>query len=154
MSALPKWSVVTLALCAGVTAASANTFGDAARGEAHFNQCRGCHQVGDGAQNRIGPQLNGIFGRTAATMEGFNYSKAFQRAGAKGLEWHAEQLDVFLENPKQLVPGTRMSFRGIEDADERADAELLDPLGTRKKSHPFRTRARCRRSAAPGAPRS
>ncbi len=100
---------------------SADVFGDAAKGESVFRQCAGCHQVGKGAENRIGPQLNGIFGRRAGTVEGFRYSDAFHRAGAKGLEWHAQDLDVFLENPKQLVPGTRMSFRGIGDADDRAD---------------------------------
>lgn len=114
----------TLAVCAlwaGAADVAAEVFGDAANGEALYAQCRGCHQVGDGAKNRVGPKLNGIFGRTAATVEGFRYSNAFERAGAKGLEWHADELDVFLENPKQLVPGTRMSFRGIRDAGERAD---------------------------------
>ena len=100
---------------------SADVFGDAAKGESIFRQCSGCHQVGEGAENRIGPQLNGIFGRRAGTVEGFRYSDAFQRAGAKGLEWHAEDLNVFLENPKQLVPGTRMSFRGIRNREQRAD---------------------------------
>lgn len=102
-------------------AAAADEFGDAARGEALYSQCKGCHQVGQGAKNRIGPALNGLFGRRAATIEGFAYSRAFQRAGAKGLEWHADTLDTFLETPRQMVPGTRMSFRGMDDGQDRAD---------------------------------
>jgi len=104
---------------AGIT--SAQTFGDPENGEVLYQQCSGCHAVGEGARNKVGPLLNGIFGRTAATIEGFRYSNAFRRAGSKGLEWHAEELDVFLENPKQLVPGTRMSFRGLKEASDRAD---------------------------------
>lgn len=99
----------------------ANALGNIENGESLFRQCTGCHEVGEGARNKVGPQLNGIFGRTAGTVEGFRYSNAFQRAGSKGLVWHAEELDVFLENPKQLVPGTRMSFRGFKDPNERAD---------------------------------
>lgn len=109
------------AFLAAALPASAQEFGDAAAGEAVFGRCSGCHQVGPSARNRVGPQLNGIFGRQAATVDGFRYSNAFQRAGAKGLEWHIDELDAFLENPKQLVPGTRMSFRGIADEGERAD---------------------------------
>ncbi len=104
------------------TFASADSLGDVENGERHFKKlCSTCHMVGDDARNRVGPTLNGIFGRTAGTVEGFKYSKAFQRAGAKGLEWHAEEMGVFIENPKQLVPGTRMSFRGIKDPADRAD---------------------------------
>jgi cytochrome c len=94
--------------------------GDAELGEKVFQQCKGCHQVGAGAKNRIGPHLNGLFGRKAAGLEGFKYSKSFQRAGAGGLEWHADTLDVFLENPRAMTSGTRMSYRGLKDAQDRA----------------------------------
>jgi cytochrome c len=77
--------------------------------------------VGEEADNRIGPHLNGLFGRSAGAVEGFLYSKALARAGAKGLEWHLDSLDAFLENPRQIVPGTRMSFRGFPEAGDRAD---------------------------------
>lgn len=100
---------------------AAEPLGDAENGEKLYRRCASCHAIGAGAKNRIGPQLNGIFGRTAASVEGFKYSKAFERAGAKGLEWHAEELAAFLENPKQLVPGTRMNFRGLKSESERVD---------------------------------
>ncbi|RVT81756.1 c-type cytochrome [Rhodobacteraceae bacterium CCMM004] len=102
-------------------AAAAQTLGDAEAGAARFDQCAGCHVIGPDAENGIGPHLNDLFGRPAASVAGFRYSRAFQRAGAKGLEWHADTLSAFLENPRQIVPGTRMSFRGIADAQERAD---------------------------------
>ncbi len=94
--------------------------GDAELGEAVFQQCKGCHQVGTGAKNRIGPHLNGLFGRKAASLDDFRYSKSFQRAGAGGLEWHADTLDIFLENPRAMASGTRMSYRGLKDPQDRA----------------------------------
>ena len=91
------------------------------RGAMLFDKCKGCHQVGAGAENRIGPHLNELFGRRAAGVAGFAYSKALQRAGSKGLEWHADTLSTFIGNPKSLVPGTRMSFRGYDDPKDQAD---------------------------------
>lgn len=112
-------SVAAVLFTAGV--ASAAGLGDADRGEELFKKCSGCHQVGENAKDRVGPNLNGLFGRKAASVEGFRYSKAFERAGAKGLEWHFESLDAFLEKPKAIVPGTRMSFRGLAHEGDRAD---------------------------------
>ena len=100
---------------------TADPIGDAAEGEKIYNQCKRCHQVGQGAEHRIGPHLNGIFGRPAAGYDDFRYSKALTRAGTSGLEWHADTLDVFLENPRALASGTRMSFRGLKDPQDRAN---------------------------------
>ncbi len=121
MSTFAKSLVLAAAIGAMAQTAPAQVLGDAENGKVLYRQCVGCHAIGEGAKNKVGPQLNGIFGRTAASVDGFRYSDAFQRAGAKGLEWHAEELHVFLERPKQLVPGTRMSFRGFKDPDDRAD---------------------------------
>jgi len=76
---------------------------DLAAGEKVFSKCKGCHQVGQGAKNRIGPHLNGVFGRKAAAVEGFHYSKGILRAASDGLIWDLERLDAYLENPKALV---------------------------------------------------
>ena len=86
-----------------------------------FIKCSGCHSIGPDAVNRVGPHLNRVYGRKAAGLADFSYSKAFERAGSKGLEWHADTLDAFLEKPKAIVPGTRMSFRGFDDAQDRSD---------------------------------
>lgn len=95
--------------------------GDPDRGAAVFKNCKTCHQIGEGAQHRVGPQLNGLFGRIAGTQDGAKYSKSMIRAGVDGLVWTAETLDAYIENPKALVSKTLMSFRGIKDAGERAD---------------------------------
>lgn len=97
------------------------SFGDPAAGEEVFMSCSGCHQVGQGAEDGIGPQLNGIFGRDAAGIDGFPYSQSLTRMGADGLVWTLETLDAYIENPLALVSGTRMSFDGLADPQERAD---------------------------------
>ena len=102
--------VFSLAL-SGASASNADDTGDVAAGERLYRQCKSCHQVGAGAVHRIGPHLNGIFGRVAGTHEGFRYSNGLQTVGAEGLEWHADTPDAFIENPRGLVTGTRMSFR-------------------------------------------
>ena len=99
--------------------AQASGAGDPALGAAVFKKCQSCHQVGDQAKNRVGPQLNDIFGRTAGGLEGAKYSKSMIRAGQDGLIWSEETLDKFLETPKSLVAKTRMSFRGLKYAEDR-----------------------------------
>ncbi len=120
-----KW-IKSAGLVAGLifvsSAAMADQIGDVENGAKVFKKCSGCHQVGQGAKNRVGPHLNGIFGRKAATVsEDFKYSKGLRRAGADGLVWSLDKLDAYLENPKALVTGTRMSFRGLKDEQDRRD---------------------------------
>ncbi|SPJ29041.1 Cytochrome c2 [Falsiruegeria mediterranea M17] len=114
-----SWLLSTVAAALLGSPATADEFGDPEAGAKVYSQCKGCHQVGAGATHRIGPHLNGLFGRPAAGLEDFKYSKSFQRAGASGLEWHAETLDAFLENPRSYASGTRMSYRGLKDETDR-----------------------------------
>ena len=100
---------------------SAQEFGDPEKGAEVFKACKSCHQIGEGAQNRVGPQLNGVFGRPAGSVEGYRYSVGLKRENADGLIWTRETLDAYIENPKALVSKTRMNFRGIKDAQQRAD---------------------------------
>lgn len=111
--------VITLAVLAAPL--GADTLGDVAVGEKLFSQCKGCHQVGPDAKNRIGPHLNALFGRKAGALDDFRYSKALARAASGGLEWHADTIDAFLENPRALISGTRMSYRGMKDPQARAN---------------------------------
>ena len=99
----------------------ADEIGDAEKGARVFKKCQACHQVGPDAKDRVGPHLNGIFERPAATSEGYKYSDGLKRAAVEGLVWELEHLDAYLENPKSLVSGTRMNFRGLPKPEDRAD---------------------------------
>src|SRR3546814_13071213 len=81
--------------------AAASAAGDAASGEQVFKRCTACHAVGEDAKNKVGPQLNGVVGRAAGTVEGFKYSKAMAAAGAGGLVWSAAARDAYLADPKR-----------------------------------------------------
>jgi cytochrome c len=103
----------------------ASLTGNAAAGRAVFAQCRTCH-VTDPGVNRIGPSLAGIVGRAAGIVPGFTYSAA---NSGSGITWTPDKLFQYLENPQRVVPGTRMIFTGIPDAQRRADliAYLQNP---------------------------
>lgn len=114
--------VILLFIATTPLALAAELIGDAEKGEVIYRRCSGCHEVGAGAENRIGPELNGIFGRNAAAeKDGYAYSKGLKRMGADGLIWEFRTLDAYLENPKALVTGTRMNFPGMKNPQERAD---------------------------------
>ena len=102
-------------------AGSAMADGDAAKGEKVFKKCKACHAVGDGAKNKVGPELNGIVGRAAGASEGFKYSDALMAKAAEGLVWNEEAIDAFLTKPKEYLKGTKMSFPGLKKEDDRED---------------------------------
>ena len=103
------------------TAVQSEDIGDADRGAKVFKKCKACHKIGEGAKNGVGPHLNGLFGRAAAGLEEYKYSKSMIRAGVDGLVWTEETLDAFMENPKSLVSKTKMSFKGLKKDQDRAD---------------------------------
>jgi cytochrome c len=111
---------VLAAICTLASSAQAAE-GDAAAGENVFKKCKICHQVGDGAKNQVGPQLNGIVGRKAGTVEGFSYSPAMKEAGEKGMVWTDENLHKYVENPKDFVPKNKMAFVGLKQEKDRDD---------------------------------
>lgn len=104
-----------IAAAASVGAAAAE---DAAAGEQVFNKCKACHQVGEGARNKVGPVLNGIVGRKAGTYPDYSYSAANKNSG---ITWDEATLAVYLKNPKGLVPGTKKSFRGLNGDEDIAN---------------------------------
>jgi S-disulfanyl-L-cysteine oxidoreductase SoxD len=85
-----------------------------AAGEKVFKKCSACHQVGEGATNRVGPALNGVMGRAAGSAEGFKYSDALKSMSTDGLIWTDETLTAFLANPRAFMKGTKMSFAGLK----------------------------------------
>lgn len=95
--------------------------GDPAKGEKVFRKCMACHAVGPDAENKVGPVLNGILDRAVATVPEFNYSDALADLGANGTVWSPEELDAFLEKPRDYAKGTKMSFAGLRKEDERMD---------------------------------
>ena len=97
-------------------------FADAAeRGEKVFKKCRSCHEVGIFAKTKIGPPLNDLIGRVAGSHEGVKYSKAMVAAGEGGLVWTEKALDQYLTRPRDIVPKTNMTFRGLKKSKDRAD---------------------------------
>jgi len=110
-----------------ITSGAALAAGDADAGKTVFKKCAACHTIGEGATNRVGPQLNALFGRVAGSTD-YNYSTAMKDAGAGGLVWAPETLMHFLHKPKDFVPGTKMTFAGI--ADDAQLADLIAYLGT------------------------
>ena len=93
--------------------------GDAGKGESEFKKCKACHMVGEGAKNRVGPELNGIVGRVMGSVEGFKYSDPMMAKNAEGATWSEDDLDAFLAKPKDYLPGTKMSFPGLKKEDDR-----------------------------------
>jgi cytochrome c len=93
---------------------------DLENGKAVWNKCRACHQVGEGAKNLVGPVLNGLFGRKAGTIEGFNYSDANK---SSGITWDEATFREYIKNPKAKIPNTKMVFVGLSD--ERDIEDLL-----------------------------
>ncbi|MEX3008130.1 c-type cytochrome [Hoeflea sp. TYP-13] len=87
---------------------------DIKAGEKVFRKCKSCHAVGDNAKNKVGPQLNDLFGRTAGSIDGFKYSKAMKSAGVEGLVWDDESVGKYLEKPKAFLKGTKMAFAGLK----------------------------------------
>lgn len=91
-----------------------------------FRICTACHAIGEGAQNKIGPQLNDTVGRTAGGLAGYSYSPAMKQKGEEGLVWTAETLAAYLGDPRAVVPGTKMAFAGFrQDADLQAVIDYL-----------------------------
>lgn len=91
--------------------------GDAAKGEKLFKKCKACHKIGEG-ENATGPSLYQVVGRKVASIPDFSYSSGMSSLGGT---WTPEHLDAFLTKPKDLVPGTKMSFAGLKKEQDRAD---------------------------------
>ena len=83
-----------------------------------FAQCAACHAVAKGAPHGLGPNLWGIAGSKAGELAGYQFSPALK---ASGLVWDEETLNKWLENPRALVPGNKMSFSGIRDEAKRKE---------------------------------
>jgi cytochrome c len=100
---------------AGAEFASFTT--DVAAGERTFALCRSCHVLDEGV-NRVGPSLHKVVGRKSGSVAGFAYSDANKNSG---VTWTTDVLFKYLEDPKGFMPGTKMAFPGVKDAQDRAN---------------------------------
>lgn len=89
---------------------------DPSEGESLYRRCAACHKLEEGA-NGVGPYLYGVVGRDIGSVEGFRYSNALKDHGGV---WTADELNAFLENPKEYAPGNKMSFAGLRKEEDRA----------------------------------
>jgi len=92
--------------------------GDFVNGRKKFAACRSCHTLKEGGANGVGPNLYGMFGRHVAYAEDYKYSAAAKNAD---FIWDAEKLDQWLTMPKEFLPGTKMTFKGLPDQKDRID---------------------------------
>jgi cytochrome c len=91
---------------------------DLENGRLHFNLCRACHTIIQGAPNMTGPNLYGVFGRRVASVPDYGYSAALK---SKDWVWDAAHLNPWLKAPQTYVPGTKMGFYGLHDDKDRID---------------------------------
>src|ERR1700751_5469325 len=91
---------------------------DVEKGQRSFNKCLPCHAVGPGAETKVGPELNGLDGRHAGTVAGFNYSEANKNSG---LVWDEATFKDYIRSPQAKIPGTKMAFAGITNPQEVED---------------------------------
>ena len=101
---------------------------DVDMGKRSANKCAACHTFDKGGRAGVGPNLWGVVGRPVASFPGFSYSDEMKANGAKNPNWTFDQLDIFLTNPQARVPGTRMTFAGLPNQQERAN--VIDYLHT------------------------
>ena len=91
---------------------------DAQKGQQVFNMCLPCHSVGPGAQNKVGPELNGLDGRHSGTVPNFNYSNANKNSG---IVWSEATFKEYIKDPRAKIPGTKMPFAGIKNQQQIDD---------------------------------
>ena len=90
---------------------------DLTAGEAAFRKCQPCHDVGETAKNKLGPELNGLDGKKAGTAEGYAYSDGNKNSG---IVWSDATIKKYLENPQEEIPGTKMIL-SVKNEKEIAD---------------------------------
>jgi cytochrome c len=115
MKKLKLSALVVIAVSAAASAAQAQ---DAAAGKSSFNKCLACHAIGDGAKNKVGPELNGLDGRKSGTAPDYNYSDANKNSG---ITWNEAQFKEYIKDPKAKIPGTKMAFAGVKNDKEVND---------------------------------
>ena len=107
--------MAVLAVAAIAQAAQAQ---DVAAGEQSFKKCLPCHSIGEGAKNKVGPELNGLDGRHSGSAPDFSYSDANKNSG---IIWDEATFKDYIKDPRAKIPGTKMIFPGIKNEKEIGD---------------------------------
>src|SRR3954454_11654319 len=115
---MKKLILTALVLTMSFAASSVVLAQDVAAGKSSFNKCMACHSIGDGAKNKVGPELNGLDGRKSGTAAGYSYSDANKNSG---ITWNEAQFKEYIKDPKAKIPGTKMAFAGIKKETEVND---------------------------------
>jgi len=113
-----KSTLSVLVVVTSMAAASTAPAQDAAAGKTSFNKCMACHSIGEGAKNKVGPELNGLDGRHSGTAASYSYSDANKNSG---ITWNEAQFKDYIKDPKAKIPGTKMVFAGIKNEKEAGD---------------------------------
>ena len=112
-------AAIAIGACTVIAYTCPSAAADAEAGQAIFNQkCKVCHQIGTGAKNFVGPELNGLDGRKTGSVEGYSYSDANKNSG---IVWDEATLTKYLKSPREVVPGTKMAFPGLPRDDDVAN---------------------------------
>ena len=106
-----------LVIAAAVLVAStgASLAQDVGAGETSFKKCMPCHDIGEDAKNKVGPELNGLDGRKSGTAADFNYSDANKNSG---ITWSEATFKDYIKDPRAKIQGTKMIFPGIKNEKE------------------------------------
>jgi cytochrome c len=115
MKNLTLSALAVIALSAASSTARAQ---DVAAGKTSFNKCMACHSIGEGAKNKVGPELNGLDGRKSGAAPDYSYSDANKNSG---ITWNEAEFKDYIKDPKAKIPGTKMAFAGIKNEKETND---------------------------------
>jgi cytochrome c len=91
---------------------------DIAKGQHAFGKCVPCHAIGPDAENKVGPELNGLDGRHSGSVPNYSYSEANKNSG---IVWSETTFRDYIKDPKAMIPGTKMTFFGIKNPQEISD---------------------------------